>query len=105
MEVQLPVWSGHPERRPYSASITGHVTEIEDNEAMGVLDCACDTNAVAATAGGDVVGIGAHGYYTVLDVPQTRVLCTGFVQVVDIAMSGVVLLVEGQSQPFARMRK
>lgn len=72
---------------------------------MGVLDRACDTDTVAATAGGNVVGIGAHGHHTVLDIPQTRVLCTGLVHVIDIAMGRVVLLVEDQYDQFARMRE
>ena len=70
---------------------------------MGVLDRACDTDTVATTARSNVVVVNLHEHDAVLDVPQTSVLCTGLVHVVDIAVGGIVLLVNGQYGRFARI--
>ena len=71
------------------------MAKIKNNESVGVLNRACDTDTVATTAGSDVVGIDTHSHHAVHDIPQTSILRTGFVHVVDIAMGWVVLLVQG----------
>ncbi len=67
--------------------------EVKDHETVCILVSARDTDTVAATARGDIGGVGADGHDAVVDADQVCVLRVGFVEIVDVAVGWVVLLI------------
>lgn len=65
-----PVRPRHPERGPGATDAGGHVGEIEDDEAVGVLGFGCETDAVAAATGCDASVVDAPCDLAVADVEE-----------------------------------
>ena len=101
--LESPVRSDHPKGGPDTASIARHVAEVEDYKSMGVLDCARQADAVPPAASRNICIVDLHENDAVLNIPQTGILCTCFVHVIDIAMGRVVLLGRDQSEGFVKM--
>ena len=55
-----------PKSGPNATGSTWHVLQVKDHETMCILVSARDTYAVAATARGDVGGVGADGHDSVV---------------------------------------
>ena len=56
-----------PESGPNATGSTWHVLQVKDHKTMCILISARDTYAVAATARGDIGGVGADGHDAVVD--------------------------------------
>lgn len=67
--------------------------EIEDDQAVGVLGLACQTDTVAPSSRSDVDVIDAPGHLAVADVVQILGVGRRSINIVDIAMSRVIELV------------
>lgn len=91
-----PGGPGRPEGGPDAAGTAGHVFEVEDYEAVRVLLCACYADAVATASAGDSRGVGADDYGAVEDIGEVFLLGGAGVDVVDVAVGGVVFGVEGE---------
>lgn len=85
-----PVGAKRPEGRPLTAGAAGHMSEVENDEACIVRLFGGDADRVAATAGGNVLTVHAHVDGIVLGADQAGRLSGGLVDVVHIAMSGVI---------------
>lgn len=83
----------HSQCGPHATSTAGHVGEIEDNQAVGVLCFACQPDTVAPSSRSDVDVIHAPGHLAVADVVQILGVGSGSINIVDIAMSRVIELV------------
>ena len=68
------------------------MAKVKDNKSVGVLDLACNTNAVATAARSNVIIVDLHEHHAVLHIPETGVLSTSLVHVVDIAVGRIILL-------------
>jgi len=87
-----PAGARHPKGRPNTAGVAGHVFEVEDHEAVGVLFGTCDTDAVTAATTGGFGGVGLDGYDAVVDSDQTLGLGGILVNILDVAMGWVIFL-------------
>ena len=91
-----PVGAGHPEGGPDAASGAGHVFEVEDDEAVGVLGLGGDADGVAAAAGGwGGGGVGLDGDLVVGGGDEVRGLSGGLVDIIDVAVGWVIFLCRG----------
>lgn len=88
-----PVRARHPEGGPGAADAAGHVCEIEDYEAVGVLGFASEAYAGAASAGGYVCVIDAEGHLAIADVEHVHGVGGCLVDVIDVPMGWVIELI------------
>ena len=87
-----PVGAGHPEGGPDAASAGRHVFEVEDDKAVGIGFGGGDADAVAATPGAFLCGVGAYGHTAAVCVDEAGGLGGVAIDIIDVAMSGVVEL-------------
>ena len=86
-----PVGTYCPESGPGPTDRSGHVVEIEDNEASCVIGLlARYAHGVAATAGGDGRSVDAHIYLAILGACEAGGRGRALVDVVHIAVSWVI---------------
>lgn len=105
-----PVWSGHPavdsvsteiaqrrtynvQSRPRATDTAGHVVKVKNNKAMSISSIARQTNAITASSGSDIRVVDTNKHLTIDNFVETRGLGGVLVDVVDVTMSGIVLLV------------
>ena len=87
-----PVGARHPEGGPDPAGGTGHVLEVEDDEAVRVLFLARHADGVAATAGTSFGGVRLDRDDAVVHTDEAGVLGRTAVDVVDVAVGWVIFL-------------
>ena len=87
-----PVGASHPEGGPDPTGVGGHVFEIEDYEAVGILVSACHANAVSTAAGSDIGGVGSDGDLAIRGANKAIGLSGILVYVIDVAMGRIVFL-------------
>ncbi len=91
-----PGGAGHPESGPDTAGAAGHVLQVQYYQAVRVLGLACQTDAVATASAGYGCGIRADGDDAVFNVCEIVLLGGVGVDVIYVAVSGVVFSVEGE---------
>ena len=69
--------------------------EVKDDEAVGVLLGAGDTNAVAATARCYVGGVGLDSHNAIVHIDQSIALGRALIHIVDIAMRRIIFGIKG----------
>lgn len=87
-----PVRACHPEGRPSAANTAGHVGEVKDDQAMGILSFACQANAVAASTRSYVCVINTECHLSIADVEEVLGIRSGLVDIVDVSVGWVIKL-------------